>query len=414
MKVSGMESWQRQMWILWFGVLLCSSSYTMVIPLLPLFLPELGVSDDSVYWWAGIVQASAFLIGAVMAPLWGSLADKYGKRKMVIRAGLSLAVVYSLMAFVHNPWELIGIRMLQGFVGGFVPASMAIVASIAPESRLGWSLGTMQAASMTGSIMGPLLGGLLAQTFGQRQSFVVAGVFLLLATAAVFFFVHEGKTGTASAGSPQKTSMLREYRDALHNKRLLNLLLLLLLFQLSVNMVQPLLTLHIADMQGGVKDAAATAGFVLSLIGIAGILASPQWGRVGEKHGYMRVLVFCLIAAGCVICTQYFVHQLWLFTVVQFCFGLFLAGIVPVVNTLVVQSTDSSFRGRSFGMTTSANQLGQLLGPLIGGGMGMFLGIQWLFVTTGTLLATAGVAVALRSALKHVPRGRAGYSDQPR
>ncbi|WP_127533274.1 MFS transporter [Paenibacillus kobensis] len=413
-----MESWRRQMWILWFGVLLCSSSYTMVIPLLPLFLPELGVSDDSVYWWAGIVQSSAFLIGAVMAPLWGSLADKYGKRKMVIRAGLSLAIVYSLMAFVQNPWELIGIRMLQGFVGGFVPASMSIVASIAPANRLGSSLGTMQAASMSGSIMGPLLGGLLAHTFGQRQSFVVAGVFLLLATAAVYFFVQEGKTGTASKGvaassdaAPRKTSMFGDYREALHNKQLLNLLFLLLLFQLSVSMVQPLLTLHIADLQGGVQDAAATAGFVLSLIGIAGILASPQWGRIGEKQGYVRVLIFCLIAAGCVISTQYFVHQLWLFTVVQFGFGLFLAGIVPVINTLVVQSTDSSFRGRSFGMTTSANQLGQLLGPLIGGGMGMFLGIQWLFVTTGTLLVTTGIVVALGSAIRQVPRAKAGYSD---
>ncbi|GFN30037.1 MFS transporter [Paenibacillus xylaniclasticus] len=413
-----MESWRRQMWILWFGVLLCSSSYTMVIPLLPLFLPELGVTDDSVYWWAGIVQSSSFLIGAVMAPLWGSLADKYGKRKMVIRAGLSLAVVYSLMAFVHNPWELVGIRLLQGFVAGFVPASMSIVASIAPENKLGSSLGTMQAASMSGSIMGPLLGGLLAETFGQRQSFVVAGIFLMLATAAVFFFVHEGKTGTASKGAAAspRTTMLGDYRNALHNKQLLNLLLLLLLFQMSVSMVQPLLTLHIADLQGGVEDAAATAGFILSLIGIAGILASPQWGRIGEKQGYTRVLIFCLIASGCVICTQYFVHQLWLFTVVQFCFGLFLAGIVPVINTLVVQNTDQSFRGRSFGMTTSANQLGQLFGPLIGGGMGMFLGIEWLFVTTGLLLASAGVAVSLRLAMKKVPRvqPQPGYSDQRR
>ncbi|PWV95868.1 DHA1 family multidrug resistance protein-like MFS transporter [Paenibacillus cellulosilyticus] len=393
-----MASWQRQMWILWAGVLLCSSSYTMVIPLLPLFLPELGVSDSSLYWWAGVVQSSAFLVGAVMAPLWGAMADKYGKRKMIIRAGLSLAVVYAMISLVHNPWELVGIRLLHGLVGGFVPASMAIVASIAPEERLGWSLGTMQAASMSGGIMGPLIGGLLSNAFGQRLSFVVAGSFILLATLAVVFFVSEGKAPPkeVAASTPKKTAR-SDYWSVLHNRQLLNLLLLLLLFQLSYNMVQPLLTLHIADLQGGVQDVAATAGFVLSLVGIAGILASPQWGKLGEQRGHLRVLIVCLIASGCVISLQYFVHSLWLFTVVQFVFGLFLAGIVPVVNTLVVRSTDQTFRGRSFGLTTSANQTGSLLGPLIGGGLGKFVGIEWLFVMTGTLLVAAGATVALRS-----------------
>lgn len=399
-----MASWQRQMWILWAGVLLCSSSYTMVIPLLPLFLPELGVSDSSLYWWAGIVQSSAFLVGAVMAPLWGALADKYGKRKMIIRAGLSLAVVYAMISLVQNPWELVGIRLLHGLVGGFVPASMAIVASIAPEQRMGWSLGMMQAATMTGGIMGPLIGGLLSHTFGQRLSFVVAGSCILLATLAVVFFVHEGKAPPKEEASQTKKKTARnDYWSVLHNRQLLNLLLLLLLFQLSYNMVQPLLTLHIADLEGSVKDVAATAGFVLSLIGIAGILASPQWGKLGEKSGYMRVLIVCLIASGCVISLQYFVHSLWLFTVVQFVFGLFLAGIVPVVNTLVVQSTDPTFRGRSFGLTTSANQTGSLLGPLIGGGLGKFVGIEWLFVMTGTLLVAAGATVALRNVTQRAP-----------
>ncbi|GMK40190.1 MFS transporter [Paenibacillus sp. CCS19] len=408
-----MASWQRQMWILWAGVLLCSSSYTMVIPLLPLFLPELGVSDSSLYWWAGIVQSSAFLVGAVMAPLWGALADKYGKRKMIIRAGLSLAVVYAMISLVHNPWELVGIRLLHGLVGGFVPASMAIVASIAPEHRMGWSLGMMQAASMSGGIMGPLIGGLLSHAFGQRLSFVVAGSFILLATLAVVFFVHEGKAPPREAAPiKQKTTTRSDYWSVLHNKQLLNLLLLLLLFQLSYNMVQPLLTLHIADLQGGVQDVAATAGFVLSLIGIAGILASPQWGKLGEQRGYMRVLIFCLIASGCVISMQYFVHSLWLFTVVQFIFGLFLAGIVPVVNTLVVQSTDPTFRGRSFGLTTSANQTGSLLGPLIGGGLGKFVGIEWLFVMTGTLLVAAGATVALRNVAQRTPTVQSSQNVQ--
>ncbi|GIQ65452.1 hypothetical protein PACILC2_40200 [Paenibacillus cisolokensis] len=130
-----MQNWKRTMWILWFGVLLCSSSYTMSVPFLPLFLFDLGVEKDSVHLWAGIVHSAAFLVGAVMAPLWGMLADKYGKRKMVIRAGLSLVVIYALIAFVQTPWQLVVVRMMHGLVGGFVPASMSIVASIAPKEN---------------------------------------------------------------------------------------------------------------------------------------------------------------------------------------------------------------------------------------------------------------------------------------
>ncbi|WP_424767823.1 MFS transporter [Paenibacillus sp. sgz302251] len=389
-----MPSWKRTMWILWFGVLFCSSSYTMSVPFLPLFLFDLGVEKSSVNLWAGIVHSSAFLVGAVMAPLWGLLADKYGKRKMVIRAGLSLAVIYALIAFVQTPWQLVGVRMLHGFVGGFVPASMSIVASIAPKEKLGWSLGMMQAGTMTGGILGPLFGGLLAEAFGLRRSFIAAAIIILAATVAVIVWVREGKgAAKAAESSEEKRAEPVTYRMAFRNRALMSMLLLLVLFQLSVNMIQPLLTLHIAELQGGLQGAVLSAGFVLSLIGIAGILASPVWGRLGERKGYYRILIGCLLAAGMVISMQYFVEDLWLFAVVQFIFGLFMAGIGPIVNTLVVQSTDEQFRGRSFGLTTSANQIGAMLGPLIGGLLGLAVGIHWIFVATGMMMAGAGVAV---------------------
>jgi DHA1 family multidrug resistance protein-like MFS transporter len=380
------------MWILWAGVLLCSSSYTMSVPFLPLFLFDLGVEKSSVNLWAGIVHSSAFLVGAVMAPLWGALADKYGKRKMVIRAGLSLSVIYALIAFVHNPWELVVVRMLHGFVGGFVPASMAIVASVSPESKTGWSLGMMQAGTMTGGILGPLFGGLLAEWFGQRMSFIVAAGIILAATMAVILWVKEGNKGNAS----HKANIREDFKSAFKNRALMNMLFLLLLFQLAVNMIGPLLTLHIVELRGGISGAVLSSGFVFALIGIAGIIASPLWGKAGESQGYTKMLTVCLIASGVVVSMQYFVHQLWLFTVVQFIFGLFMAGIVPAVNTMMVRSTDDQFRGRSFGLTTSANQLGAMIGPLIGGGLGLFLNIHWIFVITGMILACTGLMVLSR------------------
>ncbi|MCR2806127.1 MFS transporter [Paenibacillus soyae] len=390
-----MQSWKRTMWILWFGVLFCSSSYTMSVPFLPLFLYDLGVDKSSVNLWAGVVHSSAFLVGAVMAPVWGMLADKFGKRNMVIRAGLSLAVIYALIAFVQTPLQLVGVRMLHGFVGGFVPASMSIVATIAPKEKLGWSLGMMQAGTMTGGILGPLFGGLLAEAFGMRKSFIVAAVIIFAAALAVVIWVREGASapGRESSEKKPKPSQPITYRMAFRNRALIHMLLILVIFQLSINMIQPLLSLHIADLQGGDKGAVLSAGFVLSLIGIAGIIASPVWGKLGERKGYYRILVLCLMCAGTVICLQYFVESLWLFACVQFVFGLFMAGIGPIVNTLMVQSTDEQFRGRSFGLTASANQFGSMLGPLLGGLLGLFLGIHWIFVATGVIMAATGIAV---------------------
>lgn len=392
-----MESWKRTLWILWVGVLLCSASYTMSVPFLPLFLYDLGVAKSDVNLWAGIVHSSAFMVGAFMAPLWGSLADKFGKRKMVIRAGLSLAIIYSLIAFVQTPWQLVGVRMLHGFVGGFVPASMSIVASVAPQQRMGWSLGMMQAGTMTGGILGPLFGGLLASWFGLRMSFVVAGGVILVASLVVIFWVHEGKA--SASVSSGKRSILQDFRTAFQSPILLKLLLLLCVFQLSINMIQPLLTLHIADLNGTLDGAVLSSGLALAVIGIAGIMASPFWGKAGESRGYTNILILCLFCSGAVISTQLFIHHLWLFVIVQFIFGLFMAGVVPIVNTLVVSHTTSEFRGRSFGLTTSANQVGAMIGPLIGGGLGLFMNIHWIFVTVGMILALAGAAVLTRFTL---------------
>jgi DHA1 family multidrug resistance protein-like MFS transporter len=392
-----MEPWKRTMWILWVSVLLCSSSYTMSVPFLPLFLLELGVDKGSVNLWAGIVHSSSFLVGAIMAPFWGGLADRYGKRKMVIRAGLSIAVIYCCLAIVQNQRQLIGVRLLHGFVGGFVPASMAIVASTAPEKEMGWSLGMMQAATLSGGILGPLFGGFLAEWFGLRTSFIVASVIIFVATAAVILWVNEGASAKEPTQAKAKAGILQTWREAATNRNLMFLLLLLFIFQLSVNMVQPLLTLHIAGLQGKIEGAVLVSGIVFSVIGIAGIAASPFWGKIGQTYSYSVILCICLMCAGGVISTQYFVQQLWLFTIVQFIFGFFMAGVSPSVNTMVINSTDKGFRGRSFGLTTSANQFGAMAGPLIGGVLGLKLSIHWVFVVSGMILIGTGVAVLSRS-----------------
>lgn len=279
-----MAGWQRNMWILWACVLLCSASYTMCVPFLPLFLYELGVTGTAVHLWAGLVLSASFLVGVVMGPFWGILSDRYGKRKMIIRAGLSLVAVYLLFTIVRSPWELLGVRLLHGFVAGFIPASMALVASTAPKEKLGEALGYMQAAAMSGGILGPLLGGVLSSAFGMRESFAAAAAIVLLSALSVILFVREAPpaaAGEAAAPAEEEgeTGGASTLGEWLRTPVLLGLLGLLFLYQLAVNTIQPVLSLHLAELQGQLKDAALTSGIVLALAGAAGILASPWWGK---------------------------------------------------------------------------------------------------------------------------------------
>lgn len=380
-----MESanWKRTVWILWFGTLLTTASYTMVVPFLPLYLiQELGVAKSDANMWSGVIFSISFLVGAVMAPYWGSLADKHGKRKMVLRAGFCLVIVYSLGAFVHNPWQLLTVRALHGLVAGFVPASMAIVASTTPEKHMGWGLGLMQTAGATGGILGPLLGGVLSEIFGMRLSFIAASVSVLFATLLVLKFVQE----TPVMPAKERTRILDDIKVAWTNGPILRALTILVVFQTAMAVLQPVLTLYVADLQGKIEGSVLSSGVIFSLSGIAMIVAAPYWGRWGQKHGYRSTLLIALVGAGLLTIVQVFPDNLTSFSALRFAIGLFMAGILPSCNAIVVENTTADFRGRAFGLTTSANQFGSMIGPLLGGFLSGIVSIPFTFVLTGILL----------------------------
>jgi MFS transporter, DHA1 family, multidrug resistance protein len=381
-----LESWKKNLLILWIGVFFSSVSYTMVVPFLPLYLLDLGVSEESVKGWSGLVFSAAFFVGAIMAPYWGARADKVGKRRMVIRAGICLTIVYVLTALVRNPWELLAVRILQGLANGFISASMAIVASSTPKIKMGWSLGVMQTASATGGIFGPLFGGILSELFGMRLSFIASSVAMFLATMAVWIFIKED----GSHHETESRNIIQDLKAAWRNPILMKMLGILLIVQMVVMILQPLLTIYIAQLQGGFEGAVLSSGIIFSLSGVAVIIASPSWGRIGQNKGFFYILFIALLGSGVINLSQVFVEGIWGFSVIQFMFGLLISGVLLSTNTLVVQYTDANFQGRAFGLTTSATQLGSMIGPLIGGLIGSWMSIKYIFAFTGFLLVLTG------------------------
>ena len=381
--------WRRNLWVLSIAVMLSGSSYTMVTPFLPLYLLDIGVSQSEVNVWSGVIFSISFLVSAIMAPYWGRHADKSGKRRMIMRAGFSLAVVYFLGAFVRNPVDLLLVRILQGFANGFVPASMAIIASSVPKEKMGFSLGVMQTTLLMGGILGPLMGGSLSHFFGIRLSFVIAAGIIFAGTVGVGILVKE----PVNNEPPSEGSMLDDLKIAFHNRKLVEMLLLLFGAQMISMTLQPLITLYVAELQGNMEGVALTAGIIYSMAGIAGAISAPMWGKLGQKKGFIQILVIAFIGAGIFNMGQFFIVNIYQFSVLQFFFGLFIVGVYPAINTIAVNSTDKAFQGRIFGLTTTANHLGSMVGPLVGGMISSWLGIGPVFLFTGSVLIMIGLLV---------------------
>lgn len=386
-------NWRINLWVLAASVVLTAASYTMIIPFLPVYLLELGVSEQDVAMWSGAVFSISFLVGAIMAPIWGKFADKNGKRLMAIRAGLGLAIVYFLGGIVTDPAQLLGVRILQGFANGFLPASLAIVSSSAPKEQLGFSLGIIQTGQIIGAVLGPLIGGSLAHVFGMRASFFVAAACLLLVTLIVVFLVKEPeRVEDRHAGS----SIFEDIKRASKNSLLVEMMVLTLLIQVAMMILQPVITLYIAKLQGDMEGAVLTSGIIFSLGGIAGAVSTPFWGRYGQNNGYFKAMAYAFGGAGIFNFLQFFPETVIGFGALQFLVGAFIVGVNPSISATIVNCTDPSFRGRVFGFATTAYQIGAMIGPLLGGMIAASMGIQYVFIFTGLLLFGISVIVFYR------------------
>jgi DHA1 family multidrug resistance protein-like MFS transporter len=388
---SGPVNWKKNLIVLWAGVFLGCASYTACIPFLPVYLlKELHVSPEQVNFWSGLVYAVTFLGASVMAPYWGAWADRVGQRKMVIRAGFGLALNYMLGGLVQTAPQMLVVRILTGLISGFVPASLSLVSSTLPKDKIGWGMGWMQAAISSGSILGPLMGGYISVWFGMRMSFFVGSFTLFFATLMVIFLVRD--LPFSNDESQQQMHVIRDLKLALQNRGLLYVMFMFFLVQTCIMTIQPLITLYVNELMGSAGDASITmSGWIFSLAGIAGIIASPYWGKRGQRNGFVKTLCLVLFCAGSVNLCQIFVSNIWQFAAIQFIYGLFLAGAVPNINATLVEVTPQEVRGRAFGLTTSAQQFGGVAGPLLGGVLGGFMPIKFVLVLTGVVLLLAAL-----------------------
>ena len=387
----------RNVWIITASMTVLAICYTMIIPFLPIYLLELGVPKDDVALWSGLVFGITFLIAGIMAPIWGKIADNKGKKRMALRAGFAIAVSYVLIGMVSNEYELLLGRAFVGFANGFYPAAMTMVSLSVDEKQVGRALGIFQTGLILGNVVGPFLGGAIESIVGMRPVCYVSGVAVLIATLAVLFFVKEPKLHTDESNEdgkskqPIKSTSLREDFIAVQQQPVLVRLLWIFFFmQCAIMMLQPILALYVGDMQGTMEGAAIISGTILSIGGLAGSLTTNIWVRIGERRGYFKTISYCMLGSGVVLLLQSLPVGIWWFGVLQVLIGSCIVGINPSLSAAVTLNTDPNFRGRMFGMTTTAQQFGSMVGPVFASIVSTYVGISYVFSITGLLLLYMG------------------------
>ena len=283
---------KRNLRVMWFANFFVGSSMTMILPFISLYISSFGdFSDAYIQKWAGLSFAITFLTAFIFAPIWGRIGDKYGRKKILIFSGLGLATSLFFMGFVSSVWELFMLRFFSGIFTGFIPTSQAYISTQTPKKIAGRALGTLQTGNITGSLMGPLFGGMLADTIGFSTTFKFTS-FLILISAILVFTTKEFKLGSKN-DLKKKYSSIEVLKRIIHNPIMVTVLLLSTLIQIANFSIQPILALFVNDLHGD-ANLAFFSGMAFSAAGLGSLLMAKKWGGLGDQFGYIKILTILL------------------------------------------------------------------------------------------------------------------------
>jgi MFS transporter, DHA1 family, multidrug resistance protein len=400
-----LEVWKRNLYILWFAQFIVMAAMSLVVPFLPLYLhQDLGMSDPAlIQHWTGWIFAANFLTSFLFSPIWGKVADRTGRKLMLIRSGLGMAIVTACMGFVTSPLQLLGLRLLNGVISGFIPAAVALVATNTPKERSGYALGFLQSGAVAGSILGPLLGGLLAEWVSFRQIFIITGVMLFTASVLVIMLVKEiNKPKPAERADEKRFGS--DFDKIIHTSPLPVLFLTGFLIQFAMMSTSPFMSSYVQELWDSSHYISLIVGLVVSSAGISTMLFSTWLGKWSDKIGAKYVLLFSLLGTAVFFIPQAFVQSVWWLMFFRFLLGICIGGLLPSVNNLIRKYSPRGMESSTFAYSTSALNLGNLLGPIIGGSLSGAIGLHGLFFLSAALFIVNTVWVKIKLHPSETPR----------
>ncbi|WP_251554236.1 MFS transporter [Neobacillus muris] len=383
---------------MWFANFFVAGSMTMVMPFISLYIETFGdFSEKYVQHWSGLTFGITFVSAFLFAPIWGHIGDHYGRKKILIISGLGMGLSIFLLSFAHSVWQLLILRFFMGFFSGFIPMSQAFISTQTPKEIAGRVLGTLQTGSITGSLFGPLIGGILADSLGYATTFKWTAASILISALLVFLtkeFRLEAKKGAKAHYSSKEV-----FRHIIKNPVLLTVLLISALVQVAHFSIQPILSLFVSELHGK-TNIAFYSGLAFSAAGLGNLLMSRNWGKIADKHGYIKILVILLFLAGIIYLPGAVVTNIWQLIAIRLALGVAIGGIIPVRIAYIRQEAPLTMQGEVLGYNTSLRFLGNIIGPLLGGYISGSFGFSAVFISTSALLILSGF-ILLFSMYRH-------------
>jgi MFS family permease len=380
--------WMRNMIICLVGSFTTIVAMTLMLPFLPLYVEELGVSDKAaIVQWSGIAYGATFFAAAFVAPIWGRLGDIYGRKLMLVRASLGMTVAIGLMGMVDSVWQLVALRLFTGLAGGYASGSMVLVATQTPKHRVAWALGMVSSGIMAGNLVGPLIGGALPPIIGIRTTFLAAGGVIFLTFLATTFLIKEEK----SAARKQAAKASGGWSSIEDKRPVIAMLATGMLLMLANMSIEPIITVYVADLIDNQAHLTMISGVVMSVAALGSVLSASKLGKLADRIGHWPVIAGALGIAALLLIPQAFVTNAWELIGLRFLMGVALGGLLPCIAAVIRHSVPDAAAGSILGLSTSSQFVGQVVGPVLGGFVGGHIGMRSVFLGTCLLLAAGAV-----------------------
>ena len=390
-----METWKRTVYISLVCVFCTAFGVSQLAPILPLYFHDLGVqTPEAMSLWSGLATGATYIIVCLAAPFWGRVADKKGRKITLIRSSFGMALCNILIAFQTTPEGVVLIRLIQGLVSGFYSASITLIASESPIERTGWALGLLASANLAGSLIGPLLGGYIADTVGIRNDFIIVGVLMGLAGVLATIFIHENYVPQPN---PEKLSIRKLKEQIPEFNSIVALCVASFIYAICIMSLQPVISVYIKGIvPSDTENLAFIAGAVFSAMGIAQLMSSSPLGKLVDKIGPRKVLVVSLIYVGILNIPQAYVSDVYQLAIIRFLQGFGLGGILPALNTYLSSKTPREFTGQVFSYNQSCLFFGYFLGSVGGASLMAWLGFTTLFWVSGGLFIISALWIGFK------------------
>lgn len=374
--------WQRNLKIAWIGTFFTGASFSIVMPFMALYIEELGVKGDMVEWYTGLSVAISALASALVSPIWGRLADRYGRKPMMIRASMVMTFTMGGLALVPNVFWLLFLRTLNGLFAGYVPNATALIASQVTQNRSGYALGTLSTGLTAGVLIGPLLGGTLSEAFGMRGTFLLVGLILFICCLLTIFGLRENFKPVEKG---EMMTLSQVFAKIPSKSMLIGLFVTSMIIQISAQSIAPMLALYIRYL--GQRDSILFySGLIVSAMGFSSLLSTPYLGKLGDRIGNHRLLLMGLFYSFLLYFLCGFAGSALQLGILRFAYGFGVGALMPSVNSLLTKMTPKEGISRIFSFNQSFSYIGQVLGPFVGSAVATGLGYRWVFFVTAMIV----------------------------